>query len=92
MDWSGVPSFPRTGEFCLAEVRFSVGGNGYKAALTSISGHIFDFRILPSPKAIAFANWDSAASARKAPLMSETHGTVCSPSAATLSAMSSSTC
>src|SRR5204862_4423107 len=64
VDWSGVPSFPRTGEFCVAEVRFSVEGNGYKAALTSIRGHIFDFRILPSPKAIAFANWDSAASAR----------------------------
>ena len=64
VDWSGVPTFPRTGEFRLAEVRFSVAGRSYKATLTSIGGHAFDFTITPSPKAIAFTDWDSAASAR----------------------------
>ncbi|HLH53121.1 MAG TPA: hypothetical protein VKY92_05845 [Verrucomicrobiae bacterium] len=60
VDWSDVPAFPRTGEFKLAEVKFSVGGRGYKATLTSISGHIFDITVTPSPKAIAFADWDAA--------------------------------
>jgi hypothetical protein len=64
VDWSGVPAFPNTGEFRLAEVRFSANGRKYKATLTSIRGHSFDFVILPSPKAIAFTDWDSAASAR----------------------------
>jgi hypothetical protein len=64
VDWSDVPSFPRTGEFGLAEVRFSVGGQKYKARLTSIKGHIFDFTIRPGPKAITFSVWDSGASAR----------------------------
>jgi hypothetical protein len=63
-DWSGVPNFPRTSELRLAEVRFRARGQGYKATLTSIRGHAFNFTIFPSPKAIAFANWDSAASAR----------------------------
>jgi hypothetical protein len=64
VDWSGVPTFPRTSEFRLAEVRFSVEGRRYKAALTSIGGHIFDFTVTPSPKTIAFTDWDSAGSAR----------------------------
>jgi len=64
VDWSDVPAFPRTGEFRLAEVQFSVGGRRHKATLTSISGHIFDFTVIPSPKAIAFAVWDAAPSAR----------------------------
>lgn len=63
VDWSGVPTFPRTGEFRLAEVRFSVKGRRYKTTLTSIGGHIFDFAVTPSPKAIAFADWDAAPSA-----------------------------
>ncbi|MBK7997526.1 MAG: hypothetical protein IPK15_02025 [Verrucomicrobia bacterium] len=62
VDWSGVPTFPHTGEFRLAEVRFGVGGQRFKATLTSIGGHVFDFTITPSPKAIAFADWDRAPS------------------------------
>jgi len=64
VDWSDVPPFPNTGEFPLAEVRFSAGGRRYKATLTSIGGHIFDFAIIPSPKAIAFTAWDGAPAAR----------------------------
>ena len=64
VDWSGVPMFPRTGEFRLAEVRFTAEGRRYKATLTSIGGHMFDFAVTPSPKAIAFADWDSAPSVR----------------------------
>ena len=56
--------FPRTGEFRLAEVRFTAGGRRYKATLHSITGHIFDFAVTPSPKSIAFANWESAPSVR----------------------------
>lgn len=62
VDWSGVPTFPRTGEFRLVEVQFSVMGRRYKATLTSIGGHAFGFTITPSPKAVAFTDWDSAAS------------------------------
>ncbi len=56
--------FPRTGEFRLAQVRFTAGGRRYKATLSSIDGHVFDFAVTPSPKAIAFANWESAPSVR----------------------------
>lgn len=52
------------GEFRLAEVRFSVERRRYKAILTSISGHIFDFAVTPSPNGIAFTDWDSVPSAR----------------------------
>ena len=62
VDWSDIPAFPHTGEFRLARVQFSIGGRRYKATLTSISGHIFDFTVTPSPKAIAFADWDAAPS------------------------------
>lgn len=64
VDWSAIPTFPRTGAFRLAEVQFSVGGRRYKATLASIGGHVFDFTIMPNSKAIAFADWDSAPSAR----------------------------
>ena len=64
VDWSDVPTFPRTGEFRLAEVRFRVAKKRYTATLTSVGGHIFDFTITPSPKAIAFAEWDAAPSTR----------------------------
>ena len=60
-DWSGVPLFPCTDEFRLAKVRFRVGGRPYKAVLSSISGHIFDFAITPGPKAVAFEAWDGTA-------------------------------
>jgi hypothetical protein len=60
VDWSDIPAFPHTGEFPLAEVRFSAAGKRYKATLTSIGGHIFDFAITPSPKAIAFVSWDGS--------------------------------
>jgi hypothetical protein len=57
-DWSDIPSFPNTGEFPLAEIRFSVKAKRYKARLSCISGHIFDFGLTPSAKSIAFATWD----------------------------------
>lgn len=63
-DWSDVPAFPRTGEFPLAEVRFTVAKRRYKATLYSIGGHIFDFAITPGPKAVAFVAWDGPASTR----------------------------
>jgi hypothetical protein len=62
VDWSDIPTFPHTGEFRLARVQFRVGRRRYKATLTSISGHIFDLTVIPSPKAIAFADWDAAPS------------------------------
>ncbi|MGA9453821.1 MAG: hypothetical protein WBW41_21030 [Verrucomicrobiia bacterium] len=64
VDWSDIPAFPHTGEFRLAEIRFASQGRRYKATLISIAGHIFDFAITPSPKAIAFAAWDSAPSSQ----------------------------
>ena len=57
-NWARIPLFPCTGEFRLAEVRFRAGGRPYKAVLSSINGHIFDFAITPGPKAIAFEAWD----------------------------------
>jgi len=57
-DWASVPPFPNAGEFPLAEIRFAVGGRRFKAILSSITGHIFDFRIQPSPSSIAFLDWD----------------------------------
>jgi hypothetical protein len=57
-DWTSVPPFPNTGEFDLAEIRFTVGGKRFKATLSSIKGHIFDFRIQPSPSSIGFMDWD----------------------------------
>ena len=64
VDWSDVPGFPRTDEFQLAEVKFKAGGRSYRTTLSSISGHIFDFTFTPSPKEVAFADWDAAPSAR----------------------------
>jgi hypothetical protein len=58
-DWSGVPLFPCTDEFRLAEVIFRSTGRRFKTALTSIGGHIFDFATTPGPKAAAFAAWES---------------------------------
>lgn len=63
-DWSDVPAFPRTGEFPLAEVRFTVAKRRYKATLHCIHGHIFDFGITPGPKAVAFEVWEGPASTR----------------------------
>jgi hypothetical protein len=57
-DWTSVPSFPNVGEFDLAEIRFAVSGMRFKATLSSIKGHVFDFRIQPSPNSIAFLDWD----------------------------------
>lgn len=56
--------FPRRSEFRLAEVRFSVANRRYKATLTCISGHICDFAITPSPKSVAFADWDGVPTAK----------------------------
>lgn len=53
-DWTGVPMFPCTDEFGLAEVRFRVAGRQFKSVLSSISGHVFDFATTPGPRDIAF--------------------------------------
>ena len=63
VDWSGVPTFPRTAEFQLARVHFAAGGRRYRATLTCVAGHIFDFGITPSPQSVAFADWDSVPTA-----------------------------
>jgi hypothetical protein len=59
IEWSTVPRFPLTAECPLGRVRFTVGGRRYRATLSCVDGHIFDLAITPSPKTIAFANWDS---------------------------------
>lgn len=59
-NWSGVPLFPCTDEFRLAEVRFLTGGRHFKATLISIGGHIFDFATTPGPKHVAFVPWEAA--------------------------------
>jgi hypothetical protein len=64
VNWIGVPMFPRQGEFPLADVRFEVGGRPFTAKLTVLRGHVFDFGIWPSPRAIAFDDWDSSGRAR----------------------------
>ena len=58
VDWSGVPLFPCTDEFRLAEVRFAAGGRRFAATLTTIGGHVFDFTTVPGPRAAAFVAWD----------------------------------
>lgn len=63
VDWASVPAFPRTEEFPLARVRFTVERRGYRATLTCVAGHIFDFGIAPGPRDVAFADWDSMPSA-----------------------------
>jgi hypothetical protein len=64
VDWTGLPLFPNTGEFRLAEVRFTAAGRRFKSTLTCIRGHVFDFATTPGPRAVAFLTWDSAATAR----------------------------
>ncbi|HEU4340605.1 MAG TPA: hypothetical protein VFU31_03450 [Candidatus Binatia bacterium] len=64
VDWSDIPMFPRTDEFPLAEVRFSAGQRRFKGTLNSIAGHIFDFAIIPSPRDIAFLDWEGTPTAR----------------------------
>jgi hypothetical protein len=63
VDWSLVPLFPRVNEFPLAEVRFVAGSREFKARLTSIGGHIFDFAITPSVRDAAFSAWEGDPSA-----------------------------
>jgi hypothetical protein len=62
--WVGVPMFPCTDEFRLAEVSFRIAGKSYKATLSSIQGHIFDFATAPGPRAVAFDPWDETPIAR----------------------------
>src|SRR5881396_2041970 len=57
-DWTGVSLFPCTDEFRLAAVKFRVAGRSYKAVLSCIRGHIFDFAITPGPKEVAFEQWE----------------------------------
>jgi hypothetical protein len=54
-----VPLFTCKDEINIAEVRFSAGGQGYKATMGCIAGRLFDIQIHPSPKGIAFARWDA---------------------------------
>ena len=61
--WNTVRTFPCIDEFRLAEVVFHVEGKRYRATLTSIGGHIFDFAILPGPKKVAFSTWTEPAHA-----------------------------
>jgi hypothetical protein len=58
VDWSQVPLFPRVNEFPLAEVRFQAGNREFKARLTSIGGHIFDFAITPNVRDAVFSAWE----------------------------------
>ena len=58
VDWSHVALFPLTTEFPLAEVRFHAGGRPYKARLTAVAGHIFDFVIVPGGREVAFLDWE----------------------------------
>ena len=44
----------------MARVRFAVRGRRYRATLSCVDGHMFDFGITPSPKSVAFSDWDSA--------------------------------
>ena len=60
-DWSGVPLFPCTDEFRLAEVNFHVAGKPYRAVASCVAGHIFELAVSPRPKEAAFATWDSHA-------------------------------
>jgi hypothetical protein len=62
--WARVPGFPCTDEFRLAEVSFRVAGKRYKATLSSIAGHIFDFATTPGPRRVAFEAWDEPPSVR----------------------------
>lgn len=63
VDWSHVALFARTTEFPLAEVRFHAGGRPYKARLTAVDGHIFDFAIVPGGRDVAFLDWEGEAHA-----------------------------
>jgi hypothetical protein len=64
VDWSGVPLFAREVELPLAEVRFRAAGRAYRARLTAIRGHIFDFAITPGARAVAFEPWEGEADVR----------------------------
>jgi hypothetical protein len=57
--WTNARLFPRRGEFPLAGVAFAVERRRYRATLSGVAGHIFDFGITPGPRRIAFADWDS---------------------------------
>jgi len=55
--------FPCTDEFRLAQVKFRIAGRAYKATLSCINGHIFDFAITPGPKNVAFEPWEEGPAA-----------------------------
>jgi len=57
-NWTRVPIFPCTDEFRLAQVKFRIAGRAYKATLSCINGHIFDFAITPGPRNVAFEPWE----------------------------------
>jgi hypothetical protein len=62
-NWTRVALFPCTDEFQLAEVKFRIAGRSYKAVLSCINGHIFDFAITPGPRKVAFEPWEEGPTA-----------------------------
>jgi len=44
----------------LVEVRFKAGGKRFKSTLISIAGYIFEFRLQPGGRYIAFAPWEGS--------------------------------
>lgn len=58
VSWEGVPLFPCTDEMEMVQVRFKSSGKRFKATLISIAGHIFDFRLQPGGRAVAFTPWE----------------------------------
>jgi hypothetical protein len=57
-NWTRVLMFPNTDEFRLAQVKFRIAAKAYKAILSCINGHIFDFAITPGPRDVAFNEWE----------------------------------
>jgi hypothetical protein len=56
--WANAPLFPRLGEFPLVRLGFTVERHRYRATLSCVAGHIFDFGITPGPRRVAFTGWD----------------------------------
>jgi len=64
VSWSDVPLFPCTDDMELAKVRFKADVKRFKAILGSVAGHIFDFRLQPGGRSVAFALWEDTPSTR----------------------------
>ena len=66
VNWSGIPSFPRTDEFRLATVGFSIAQRPFEASLHCVNGHIFSIHFSPGSKQVAFDEWDGKPSVKLA--------------------------